>query len=139
MPIHALGLAGLVIQGLALQPTDFPEEPKYPRRPNEATRRVGTAHPCGHATRPASALQPDRTRDPADTRVRAARQLGTSPPAHELRAARSRRAARTRRPRALARVHGRATAFASRLRIPPRSPSVRERLNAAYLAAINSS
>ena len=44
---------------------------------------VGTAHPRGHATRPAGALQPDRTRDPARTRVRAARQLGTSPPAHE--------------------------------------------------------
>jgi len=68
--------------------------------------------------RPAGALQPDRTRDPTRTRVRAARQLGTSPPAHEPRAARSRRAARTRRPRALARVHGRASPLAPWLRIP---------------------
>ena len=53
--------------------------------------------------------QPGRTRDPTPTLVRAARQLGTSPPAHQLRAERSRRAARTRRrPRPLARVHGRA-------------------------------
>jgi DNA-binding HxlR family transcriptional regulator len=58
------------------------------------------------------------TRDPTRTRVRAARQLGTSPPAHEPRAARSRRAARTRRPRALARVHGRASPRAPWLRIP---------------------
>ena len=68
--------------------------------------------------RPAGALQPDRTRDPTRTRVRAARQLGTSPPAHEPRAARSRRAARTRRPRALAGVHGRAAPLAPWLRIP---------------------
>ena len=91
---------------------------KYSRRPTQATRRVGIAHPRGHASRPAGALQPDRTRDPARTRVRAARQLGTSPPAHEPRAARSRRAARTRRPRALARVHGRASPLAPWLRIP---------------------
>src|SRR6266566_1673561 len=89
---------------------------KYSRRPAQATRQVGTAHPRGHATRPAGTLQPDRTRDPARTRVRAARQLGTSPPAHELRAERSRRAARTRRPRALAGVHARAAPLAPWLR-----------------------
>jgi hypothetical protein len=44
--------------------------------------------------------------------------LGTSPPAHEPRAARSRRAARTRWPRALAGVHGRASPLAPWLRIP---------------------
>ena len=68
--------------------------------------------------RPAGALQPDRTRDPTRARVRAARQLGTSPPAHQPRAARSRRAARGRRARALAGVHGRASPRAPRLRIP---------------------
>ena len=63
--------------------------------------------------------QPGRTRDPTPTHVRAARQLGTSPPAHQLRAERSRRAARTRRrPRALARVHGRAAPLAPWLRYP---------------------
>ncbi|HEX5908661.1 MAG TPA: helix-turn-helix domain-containing protein [Propionibacteriaceae bacterium] len=46
---------------------------------------------------------------------------GTSPPVHDPRAARSRRAAQLGS------------------ESPPRSPSVRERLNAAYLAAINSS
>ena len=52
------------------------------------------------------------------THVRAARQLGISPPAHQLRAARSRRAARTRQPRALARVHGRASPLEPWLQIP---------------------
>ena len=47
-----------------------------------------------------------------------ARQLGTSPSAHEPRAARSRRAARTRRPRALAGVHGRASPRAPWLQVP---------------------
>jgi hypothetical protein len=74
--------------------------------------------PVRTRTRPAGALQPDRTRDPTRTRLRAARQLGTSPPAHELRAAGSRRAARTRRPRTLARVHARTSPLAPWLRIP---------------------
>jgi DNA-binding HxlR family transcriptional regulator len=42
-------------------------------------------------------------------------------------------------PRALARVHGRASPRAPCSKFPARSPSVRERLNEAYLAAINSS
>ena len=116
----------------------------YSRRPTQATRQVGTATPARTRglRRPAGALQPDRTRDPTRTRVRAARQLGASPPAHELARwqASSRRAARTRRP--LRSGKSSCTSFAARASAPispPRSPSVRERLNAACLAATNSS
>lgn len=91
---------------------------KYPPRPAQVTRRGGIADPGRRASRPMGAIQPARTRDPTRTRVRAAWQLGTSPPAHQPRASRSRRGARTRRNRAMAGVHRRTSPLAPQLRIP---------------------
>jgi len=112
---------------------------KHSRRPAQATRSVWAAHPWGRRTRPAGGLQPDRTRDSTHTRVRAARQLGTSPPAYQ--GALNARAELLEQggPALWQEFMDELRRSHLRFETPVRSPSVRERLSAAYLAAANAS